>query len=128
MKYILDTSAILAYLGKEKGSAKLASFKSRSAIPFIALTELYHITWQKKGKVTADKTYGVVKAWQLPMLLPDEKIILTAGRFKVNYHLGIADSFIIYFANNRKCSLVTKDPDYEVLKDEVKNFYGFELS
>ena len=62
------------------------------------------------------------------MLLPDEKIILTAGRFKVNYHLGIADSFIIYFANNRKCSLVTKDPDYEVLKDEVKNFYGFELS
>ncbi|MDP7555718.1 MAG: hypothetical protein QGF31_06000 [Nitrospinota bacterium] len=41
MKNILDTSAILSYLGKEKGSAKLDSFKSGSAIPFIALTKLY---------------------------------------------------------------------------------------
>ena len=120
MKYVLDTSAILAYLGKEKGSGKLTSLKSESAIPFIAFTELYYITWQRKGKAIADKIYGVVKAWQLPMLLPDEKVILTAGRFKVNYHLGIADSFIIAFAYNEECSLVTKDPDFEVLKEDVK--------
>ncbi len=123
MTYILDTSAILAYLSKEAGGEKLKGLKKDSAIPFMALAELYYLTWQKKGKPLADMVYGVVKGWQMPVLQPDEKTILTAGRFKVNYKLGIADSFMAAFAYKDDCCLVTKDQDFSALKNEIAMLY-----
>lgn len=117
--YILDTSVILAHLAAEPGAERLASFRESGAIPFMALSELYYIVWQRKGKAEADTVFGLVKGWKLPILLPEERIILLAGRLKATYKLGIADSYIASFALDRSGTLVTKDPDYNVLKDEL---------
>jgi predicted nucleic acid-binding protein len=119
-KYLLDTSAIIAYLVNEKGADKVKSIRETSVIPFIALSELYYLIFRKKGKSEADKIYGLVKGWKLPILFPDERIIISAGRIKAKYNLGLADSYIAAFAYNEKIYLVTKDIDYKILKDEIK--------
>ena len=118
--YILDTSAILAYLAGESGSERLATHHRNSAIPFMALSELYYVIWQKKGKAAADGAVALVKAWKLPLLLPDERVILMAGRLKAMYRLGIADSYMAAFALDRAGTLVTKDPDFQALRTEIK--------
>ena len=73
-------------------------------------------------KAKADTVYGLVKGWDMPILLPEERVILTAGRFKTLYKLGIADSYIAAFASINNSVLFTKDADYEVLGDEIKIF------
>lgn len=119
MEYILDTSAIIAYLANERGATTVESNIKNSALPFIVLSELYYIIWQKKGEAEADRIYGLVKSWHLPMLLPDERIILLAGKIKARFKLGIADSYITAFALDRNLTLVAKDRDYNVLKNEI---------
>ena len=118
--HILDTSAIIAYLSGEKGAKKTADLKDKSAIPFMALSELYYLIWNKRGKAEADNIYGLVKSWHLSCLMPDERTIITAGRLKAVYKLGIADSYIAAFAVDTDSILITKDPDYNILKEEIK--------
>lgn len=117
--YILDTSSLIAYLANEKGAEQILSILSSCAIPFICLTELYYLIWNKFGKAKADSIFGIVKSWDLPILLPNERIILNAGRLKAVYKLGIADSYIAAFAMEYNYKLVTKDSDYKILKNEV---------
>ncbi|MFH1454299.1 MAG: PIN domain-containing protein [Armatimonadota bacterium] len=120
--YILDTSALIAYLANERGADDISSILNNCAIPFICLTELYYLVWNRLDKAKADSIYGIVKSWDLPVLLPNERVILNAGRLKAIYKLGIADSYIASFAIEHNCKLVTKDLDYNVLKNEIDIF------
>lgn len=120
--FLLDTSTILAYLHGEKGGGLFSLVARASSIPFIALTELYYVTWQKAGKAKADMIYGLVKSWDIPTFMPEERVILSAGRFKALYGLGIADSYVAASAFISSSVLVAKDSDYEVLRDEIKIF------
>ena len=81
---------------------------------------LYYVVWRKKGKAEADLTYALVKSWGLPILYPPEQVILTAGRLKETYKLGITDSYIASFALIQNSQLVTKDMDYEVLAPDLE--------
>ena len=121
-RFILDTSAILAYLHGEEGGKLLDLVWETSAIPFMAMSELYYVTWQRGGKAEADRAYGLVKGWDVPFHLPDERIILSAARFKVLYRLGIADSYIAAFALINQAVLLTKDPDFEAAVEEIRIF------
>jgi predicted nucleic acid-binding protein len=118
--FILDTSALITYLADEKGAIRVLGFLPESKIPFICLSELYYLVWNKRGKAEADKIYGVVKSWNLPILYPNERVILNAGRLKAVYKLGISDSYIAAFALEENSPLVTKDKDYKILEEEIR--------
>ncbi len=117
---IFDTSALITYLANESDANRVALLKEKAALPFMALSELYYLIWRRLGKAGADNTYGLVKSWDLPILYPNERIILTAGRFKDVYKLGIADSYIAAFSSVYNVPLVSKDPDYEELIVELE--------
>lgn len=123
MEYLLDTSVLIAYLCNEKEADKLGRFIKDSALPFVALSEIYYITWNKIGEAEADKIYGIIKNWNLPILSPNEKIILIAGRLKAMFKLGLADSYIAAFCIDKDLTLLTKDRDYDILKKEIKILY-----
>ena len=118
--HIFDTSAVIAYLADEKAAARVHALKPKAAIPFMVYSELYYLIWQRKGKAEADTFYGLVKSWDLPLLMPNERIMLTAGRLKAAHRLGIADSYIAAFALLYEMPLVTKDSDYQALAPELK--------
>jgi len=116
---ILDTSALIAYLCDEKGASQVEKLLPSSSLPFICLSELYYLIWNKKGRAEADKIYGLVKSWGLPVLFPNERVMLNAGRIKAIYKLGISDSYIAAFCLEHNAELVTKDKDYKVLGTEI---------
>lgn len=117
---ILDTSALIAYLADEPGAERVESLIRQSAIPFMAMTELYYVVWQRMGKDEAGRAYAHVKAWQRPRVDPDERLMLTAGRFKVQYKLGVADSFVAASAWVHAATLCTKDAGFEALSGEIR--------
>ncbi len=118
--HVFDTSAVIAYLANESAASRVHALKPKAAVPFMVYSELYYLLWQRKGKAEADTFYGLVKSWDLPLLLPNERIILTAGRLKAEHRLGIADSYIAAFALLHEVPLVTKDSDYEALVPDLK--------
>lgn len=118
--FVLDTSALIAYLANERQAGEVLKVLPESRIPFICLSELYYLVWQKKGRAEADKIFGIVKNWNLPILYPNERVILNAGRIKAMYKLGISDSYIAAFVLEEDYCLVTKDKDYKILEQELK--------
>ena len=123
MEYLLDSSSLIAYFADEKEAGEIGKLIKQSAIPFIVLSEIYYIIWNKKGEVEADKIYGIIKSWNLPILLPDERVMLIAGRLKAMFKLGIADSYIAALSLDKNLTLVTKDRDYEILRGQLKLLY-----
>ena len=118
--YVLDTSALIAYLAQEPGSGRVRELKTSAALPFVALTELYYVVWRKQDQVVADETIREVLSWHLPLLTPDERLSLSAGYLKARYRLGLADSFMAAFAMAYGASLVTNDPDFHALQPSLK--------
>lgn len=89
-------------------------------MPCLALLEVHYVTRQEHGQEEAGRRYALLKQlsceilWQL-----DESTLLTASRFKAGHRLSLADAIIAAFAQRQRATLVHKDPEYEVLADEV---------
>jgi PIN domain nuclease of toxin-antitoxin system len=87
--YVLDTSAILAFLGDERGADKVERLLRGSRarrFPVLAcsitLIEVFYTAMRAKGEDEAVRLVAVVKAWPLEWVPPDEKELLQAGRLR----------------------------------------------
>ena len=90
-------------------------------LPFVVPLEIYYITLQEKDEQTADSRYAMLKALQVMHLWEmNEPTLLTAARYKGQRSISLADSIIAAFAARHSAVLVHKDPEYEMLKDEVE--------
>lgn len=124
---VLDTSAILAYVDDEPGSEVVAGYlraAQRGEISlyasFVTLTEVRYITIQEKDESSADYLLGLVKAWPLNWIYPDERQCLLAARFKSEHQISLADSFVAAAASLLGATLVHKDPECEDLAPDLR--------
>jgi predicted nucleic acid-binding protein len=120
--YILDTSACLAFLEDEEGADTVDDIllTKKCLLPSVVLLEVYYITFRKKGEEIADKRYAMLKSLSAEFLWEiDESIVITAGRFKGQYRLSLADAIIAAFTKREGAVLVHKDPEFDLLKKEV---------
>ena len=118
--YVLDSSAILAYLLNEPEAGRIASLRAQASLPFVAPAELYAALWLKFDQAKADAAIAAIRAWQLPWLWPTEETVLLAGRWRAVYRLGLADSFIAALTFVHRATLVTKDLGFRGLNQELK--------
>jgi len=119
-RYLLDTSAILAYLLNEPAAGRVAALQTQAALPFVSVAELYAALWVRLGQAKADEAVAAVRAWELPWLWPTEEVVLLAGRWRAVYRLGLADSFIAALAFLTHATLVSKDPDFRPLQPDLR--------
>lgn len=120
--YVLDTSALLAFIENEEGAGRVESILrgEKVLLPFLVLLEVHYITRQERGQGEADRRYALLKQlpceilWQL-----DEPTLLTASRFKAGHRLSLADAMIAAVAHRQQATLIHKDPEYAALAEEL---------
>lgn len=124
--YLLDTSAILALTDQEAGWQIVAALlkeaaagKCRLAGCAASLMELYYLTFQERSEEEATRLVGIVKAWPIRWIYPDEKLFLLAGRMKALHKLSFADALIAAAASLHGATLVHKDPEIELLAGDL---------
>ena len=122
-KYLLDTSAVLTFLEDEDGAERVETLLRQEEIilPYLVLLETNFITIQERAEDVADKRYALLK--QLPATIlweVDEPTLLTAGRFKANHRLSLADAIIAAFTQRQNAILVHKDPELEALAESIE--------
>lgn len=121
--FLLDTSAIFALLEDEPGAARVEHIlrEEEAILPFVVALEVYYISLQERGEQVAAGRHAMLRALPLRHINDvSEAVVLTAGRFKAKYPISLADALIAAVAHEQGAILVHKDPEYQVLHDQVR--------
>jgi predicted nucleic acid-binding protein len=99
-KYVLDSSALIAFLHDEDGADVVASvFKEADADKAIIimhklnLLEVYYDAYRSEGRESADLMLFELK--KRPIIIENEitdEVFAQAGRLKASYKISLADS------------------------------------
>lgn len=126
-RYLLDTSALLAFSGDEPGAHAIESLLGRGRrgeirvyISFISVMEAGYKTFQLQGEGGLANLLAYLQ--QLPITRVDvnDELISLAARMKGTYRLSVADAWVLATAKQLKATLVHKDPDFEQAKAEAQ--------
>ncbi len=126
-RYVLDTSALLAYIEIEEGANKVETLLLKALdneivlyISIVSCIEVFYITWQEQGKDVAVerlKLIGDLMVIQEPL---DSQLIRVIGEIKATKTMSFADCCIAGLAKFKRAILVHKDPEYEQLEAEIQ--------
>ena len=121
-RYLLDTSAILTLIEDEDGAGRVEEIlhEGKVFLPFPVLIETYYISLQERSETIADERYALLRHLSATEIWSvDEPTVLTAARLKARFRVSFADALIAAFAVRSSAVLVHKDPEFEVLADQV---------
>jgi len=118
LPWLLDTSAILAFIEDEAGAdrVEVALRLPTTLVPWPVLLETHSISLQEEGQAEADRRIALIKQLEIEILWGmDESTLLTASRLKAAHHVSLADAVIAAFAIRRRAVLMHKDPELDAL-------------
>lgn len=125
--YILDSYAILAYLGDEEGMERVREIlveafrgECHAAISLINLGEVLYITERERGLAKAQEVLALIEQLPIEILTADRQAVLTAAHIKALYPVAYADAFAIAAAQALGGVLVTGDPEFETANDIIR--------
>jgi len=123
--FVLDTSALLAFMTGEKGADAvekiLAGKKNNLLVPWAVLFEVYYITRRTSGEKEANECFVLIKELPVSILWNmEEPDVLSAARIKAQFRVSFADSIIAATALRHDATLVHKDPEYKCLSGMIK--------
>jgi predicted nucleic acid-binding protein len=119
-KSVLDAFALLAYLKKEGGHARvrdlLAAEGAVVLVNSINLGEVFSITARERGLASADYVLNVILP-SLPVTVVDNTLedVIEAARLKAVHGLSFADCFAAATAIREGAALVTGDAEFKKL-------------
>jgi ribonuclease VapC len=124
---VLDSFALLAFLRGEAGDDRVAALLEKAGtrdtplqMTEVNYAEVKYIVIRKDG---ADRWEEIAR--ELPTL-PIEFHPATrpladiAADIKASHKLSLADAFAVALAKQRKAELVTGDPEFKCVEDEIK--------
>lgn len=125
--FILDSYALLAYLGGEVGEERVKEIlheaslgEGRALMSLINLGEVVYITERERGLAKAQEVLALVEQLSVEILPADRQTVLAAAHIKADYPVAYADAFSIAAAQEHEGTLITGDPDFESVKDIVQ--------
>jgi len=124
--FILDTSALLAYIEDEDGAeyaedllTKAESNEITLYIAFVSLTEVMYITLQEKDEGTAQARVDLIKSLSCTIEESSESLNFSAARLKAKNRISLADAYIAALCQTQNGILVHKDPEFEKLSPAI---------
>lgn len=127
--YILDTSAILTYIEDEDGSDYVENLLIDAEkgiadiyVSFISLTEVFYITMREKDEPLAVERIKLIQSLAVKVQESEETININAGKLKAKNSISLADAYIAALCQIHNGILVHKDPEYEKLASEIKEY------
>ena len=127
MTHVLDASALLAYLEKQRGYEHVQRLLTDAAGrgPALLLStvnwgEVFYVTYRMYGAVRADDLAHVLETFPLEVVPVHLELAKQAALLKALHGLPYADCFAAALATTRKATLVTGDRDFKALEGELK--------
>ncbi len=123
---VFDSWAILAFLKNEPASTIVSELLTerfnRPEMLFmheVNAGEVWYILARSSGEKRADLTLSKLQLLGIHIVSPGWQTTRTAARFKARGGLSFPDAFAGALAKTRNATLVTGDPEFEVIRDEI---------
>ena len=121
---VLDTSALLALRGNERGADHVegildAARKGRGQVllSFMTRMELLYTIERTEGEAAARDALRLVDSFPVEWVTCEPTILHAAATLKARGGLSVADSWIAATAATRNAILVHRDPEFAPLRD-----------
>jgi predicted nucleic acid-binding protein len=124
--YVLDTSALLAYIEDEAGADTVETLlisaldeTDKLYVSTISMVELLYISQREQGVQAARQRLEFLH--ELPLIeLPVDRIsVPLIADIKARKPMSLADCCIAALASLHQATLVHKDPEYEQVASEI---------
>ena len=124
--WVLDSFAVLALLNKEPGGDQVAGLlrQAKSGDVHMLMTwvnagEVAYIVERRWGRARVYEALAMLEATKLQMVPAERNLTLLAAHIKARHPLAYADAFAAALTQQAGATLVTGDPEFELLKDEL---------
>lgn len=125
-RYVLDSFAVLAYLGDEAGAAEVeeildAASDDRAEVWMcvINLGEVLYTVEREAGLETAQRAAAIIDQLPVRIVDADQPLTFAAAHVKANHTLAYADAFAVALACDLNDQLVTGDPEFRDVESLV---------
>lgn len=122
--YILDSYALLAYLGGETGAKVIEGFfyqaNKKEVLLFLSLInlgEILYITERARDLTSAQSALAFIEQLPLKVLPINKQMVLSAAHIKANFPLSYTDAFVVASALSYQGSILTGDPEFQTVAD-----------
>ncbi|MBI3376295.1 MAG: type II toxin-antitoxin system VapC family toxin [Betaproteobacteria bacterium] len=123
---MLDSWAVLAYLGDESSAHEIADLIANAhenRVPmFMSVVnagEVWYILAREFSEAKADSALADLNGLGIELIEADWLLTRLAGTFKARYRMSYADCFAAALAKDRKSDLLTGDKEFEQVEGEV---------
>ena len=127
MVKVLDASALMVYLEKEHGYAKVKDLFTKAAeseknllMTTVNLGEVYYVLVRNHGLEEAEKILQLIETFPIEFVEIDIALAKQAALYKATLKLPFVDSLAAALTKLRKGELVTKDKDFKAIEQEIK--------
>lgn len=122
-KYVLDSFAVLAFLGGEAGMERVqavlqAAKRGQASVHMssICLGEVLYITERERGLSVAQKILAAIEQMPIDILDATRARVLAAAHIKANYRVSYADAFAVAAAQEIGAAVLTGDPEFATVE------------
>lgn len=123
---VLDSWAVMAYLGDESSAQKVADLigdAHEHGIPLLMSVvnagEVWYILAREMSEAEADKALHELQQLGIEFQDVDLKLARLAGGFKAKHRMSYADCFAAALAKEHKAELVTGDKEFKQVEDGI---------
>jgi len=124
--YVLDSFAVLAYLGDEAGAQRvqriLARARKGQADVWLCLVnygEVLYIIERKRALEEVHKAIAAIDQLPVQVVQADRALTFRAANVKANFAVSYADAFAIALAEIKGAKVVTGDPEFRKVRSLV---------
>ena len=125
--YVLDSFALLAYLGAEEGHHRIGELLDKAAdgrvrlyLTIINLGEVLYVVERERGLTAAQATIAAVDQLPIEVVDADREMAFGAAHVKAHYPLAYADCFAIALARMLDAVVLTGDPEFRLVTGLVE--------
>ena len=127
---VLDSFAVLAYFGDEKGKLPVEYVLERAGkievflkMTVINLGEVIYITERERGIRESQLVLSRIKQLPIKVYDIDEQLMLKAAHMKANNSVAFSDCFAAGLAEISGSVLMTGDPEFKKLEDIIEIYW-----
>lgn len=125
-KYVMDSFAMIAFFEDEPGADMVAEIlgvlinqKAKGFMSVINWGEIYYCTMRVKGVEGAESVLTQFNKYPIKLIEADQGLTYEAAKLKAQYKIAYADCFAAALSLRLKAPVVTGDPEFKKLEDEI---------
>ncbi len=128
--FVLDSFAVMAHFRAESGGEKVLELLEKAgrdevslAMSFINVGEVAYLASRRWGKKYARALLDDLRGFPITFYDATEERILLAAWLKAGHQISYANAFAASLARELGAQLVTGDPEFKRLKENIPLFW-----